>query len=251
MNFFKKQIDDSESWYEKRRRGIPLFWKRLGGIPSFNGLTVLDLGCDNGNMCFFIAKQGAKRVIGIDINAGSISFAKKKLEEQPKFKDKIEFICGELQKYNPGMKFDIIVSRDTFEHIINFNDVLNEVVRRLKPKGRLYVGFGPLWNSPYGGHGRMKMPIPWGHVLLPEKVLLKWVNLFYSKKFDSIEEMGLNRLALRDYERLLLKNPSLKTIYWKVNHGDRFLSRLFAKIARIPLLREYFSHDLYAVLEKK
>ncbi len=86
--------------------------------------------------------------------------------------------------------------------------------------------------------------------MLPERVLLKWVNLFYDKKFNSIKDMGLNCLSLRDYERLLLKNLCLKTIYWKVNHEDRFVSRLFAKLARIPFLEEFFSHDIYAVREK-
>jgi len=63
-------------------------------------------------------------------------------------------------------------------------------------------------------------------------------------------EMGLNKLSVRDYKKLLLENPALRVKYWKINHEDRLISRIFAKLAQVPFLEELFSHDIYAVLEK-
>jgi len=245
-----KLKDDAESWNERRRRGISKFWSRLVGRPSFDGLTILDLGCGSGYLSLDMASDGADKVVGIDIDAESISYAQRKLREFPELSDKVEFLCMDLKGYDPRENFDLIVSRDALEHILNLETFLTEVIKRLKPRGRLYVGFGPLWNSPYGGHRRMKMPIPWGHIIFPEKMLLKWVNLFYDDKFKSIREIGLNKLSIRDYKKLLLGNPDLKVIYWKVNHEDRFISRFFAKLVQISFLEEFFSHDIYAVFEK-
>ena len=242
--------DDSESWNEVRKKGIPKFWRRLGGRPSFSDLRILDLGCGGGYLSLDMVKDDAEKVVGIDIDEESIVSAKRRLNAFPELSERVEFLCMDLREYDPQEQFDLVISRDALEHIMNLEFFLLEVIKRMKPGGRLYVGFGPLWNSPYGGHGRMKMPLPWGHVLLPEKMLLRWVNLFYDEKYPSIEAMGLNKLALRDYERILLDNPELKVIRWKVNHEENLFSRLFARIARIPLLREYFSHDIYAVFEK-
>jgi len=242
--------DHDESWNERRKRRISKFWLRLGGKPPLEGMTILDLGCGGGYLSLDMASNGASKVIGIDIDADSISYARRKLKAFAELSDKVAFLCMDLKEYDPREKFDLMVSQDAFEHILNLETLLPEIIKRLKPGGRLYVGFGPLWNSPYGGHRRMKMPIPWGHVIFPEKMLLKWVNLFYDKKFHSIMEMGLNKLSVRDYKKLLLENPALRVKYWKINHEDRLISRIFAKLAQVPFLEELFSHDIYAVLEK-
>ena len=254
LNLFsvKNQVKltcDAKSWGEKRHRGIPKFWSRFGGMPSLKGLTVLDLGCGDGHLSIAMAEKGAKKVVGIDI-ADSIIFKKNYLRQHfPKLIGKVEFACLDLGDYDQENSFDLIVSRDTFEHILDLKGVLREISNRLNPSGRLYAGFGPLWNSPYGGHRRMKMRIPWGHLLLPERVIIKRVNSFRKEKISSIQDLGLNKLALRDY-RKLFEESDLKVIFWKVNHGDRFLSRLFSILAKLPLLEEYFSHDMYVILEK-
>jgi 2-polyprenyl-3-methyl-5-hydroxy-6-metoxy-1,4-benzoquinol methylase len=63
-------------------RGIienPRFWSRFPGIYSFKNMRILDLGCGHGSMCIFLAKAGAKNVIGIDLDGERISFAKENL----------------------------------------------------------------------------------------------------------------------------------------------------------------------------
>ncbi len=53
-------------------------------------MKFLDLGCGTGRLSFILAEKGAN-VTSVDISAGMIEKASKKLEEMPNIKDKIEF----------------------------------------------------------------------------------------------------------------------------------------------------------------
>ena len=242
----QQQLD----YFHKRQSKIPIFWRRLGGKPDLKDATVLEVGCGYGQLCFDMALSGAKEVVGIDINLKSIESANEYLKTYyPEIKDKINFVNTDVKNYDSQVCFDYIVSENTFEHIINLKEELDEICKRLKVGGKIYTGFGPLYKSPYGGHGRMKMPIPWGHLIFPEPMVIKWVNMHREEKVNSIYELGLNKTALADYKRLF-NRTGLSILYFKVNHGDRLMSRIFSWISKIPFLEEYFSHDLYCVLRK-
>ena len=126
---------------------------------------------------------------------------------------------------------------------------LEKMHKTLKRRGKLYAGFGPLYKSPYGGHRRMKMPIPWGHLMLPESMLMKWVSMRRKEKINSVRDLGLNKMSLADYKRLSNK-MEWTILYFKVNHGDRLMSKIFSWISKISFMEEYFSHDLYCVLKR-
>lgn len=236
------------AYLDQRRAAVRRFWRRLGGRPPLAGKAVLELGCGQGALCFDLAAAGAARVLGIDLNPAEIAAAQAHLTTRhPHLAPTVEFRCADIRTL--AEPFDFIVSMDTFEHIVDLGPVLAHAAALLRPGGALYVGFGPLYNSPYGGHRRMRMPIPWGHLLLPEALLLWWVNRGRQRRVGSIRDIGLNQFALRDYLRLFA-GCGLEPAYLKVNHGERSLSRLFALLARIPALREYFSHDIYCILRK-
>jgi 2-polyprenyl-3-methyl-5-hydroxy-6-metoxy-1,4-benzoquinol methylase len=155
---------------------IDNFFERLNTPQEFGGLKILDVGCGQGRLCFRVAEKGADKVVGIDINADVISFANKKLKEKfPHLCQSVEFDCipiNELGEYD----FDMIIAKDSFEHIIGLEDCLNEMTKRLKQGGRILIGFGPLYNSPYGDHKRTKSIIPWGHLLRSEESIVKGIN---------------------------------------------------------------------------
>jgi hypothetical protein len=128
--------------------------------------------------------------------------------------------------------------------------VLAAIKQRLRPGGRLYAGFGPLWHSPFGDHGRTEIAVPWGHVVLPERYLISRLNRRRRAPLNSIHDLGLNKLAFADYMRLL-RQSGLKIITLKVNVSTHPMSRLFSWPHRLPLLREYFTHNLYCILENE
>ena len=49
-----------------------------------------------------------------------------------------------------------IVSKDTFEHTQDLNSVMTRFYNLLNQNGKVYLGFGPLYNFYNGDHGRTK-----------------------------------------------------------------------------------------------
>lgn len=57
--------------------------------------------------------------------------------------EKIEFICGDIEKINFDKKFDLIISNATFQWLNNPNKTVNTLISYLKPNGTLaFTTFG-------------------------------------------------------------------------------------------------------------
>lgn len=141
-----------------------------------HNLDVLDVGCGHGELVLDMAAAGAASVMGVDLDPDRIKFARRQLQASAcSFpKRNVAYHCIDCRHLPSEQTFDIIVTRDTLEHVIELNEVIQNISRRLRPGGHLYAGAGPLYRSPYGGHGRMHMPIPWGHLIIPEQFLTSW-----------------------------------------------------------------------------
>ena len=226
----------------------------MGGEPDLQGKRVLEIGCGYGELSLYIARAGAAKIIGLDLDAERIDVANQQLKDcvdSNGTENKVEFYCCDPRDLPSSAMFDVVVSRDTLEHIQNVEGVVDDIVRRLPPCGRLYIGAGPLYRSPYGGHGRMHMWIPWGHLILPDRFVLYWANRYRreEKKAKSIMELGLNKISVVECARIF-NREDLISIRWMINHGDNFISRVFKKLSKVNFVREYFAHDIYTVLEK-
>jgi SAM-dependent methyltransferase len=236
----------------------PRFWARFGGKPDFTDSFVVDLGCGHGSLCVDIAYSSPKKVIGLDLDANHIAFAKDNLNlNYPDLAKTIEFRLQDLRVMSES-GIDFFVSKDTFEHVIELEQVLAEMKVRLNPGGRIYTGFGPLWNSPYGDHSRTKMQSlgPWGHLLLDKKRMVERLNLRYHKDILSIYDLGINTLSFADYLRIF-NASGLKIKYLKVNANEgspkhlRSVISLFSLLRKIPFLTEFLTYNIFAVLEKE
>jgi len=246
MVLLQKDVD----YFNKGKFENFKFWSILGGKPELKGVDVLDVGCGHGSLCVDIALSGANKVVGLDLNSQLIEFANENLKiNYSELSNGIEFKDIDIKNYSKNTKFDYIVSKDSLEHIIGLEEVLLEMKRRLKKGGKIYIGFAPLYNSPFGDHGRTKTKILWGHLIVPEPIIIKRLNRFGENKITSIQELGLNKWSLCDYKRLL-KDSGLSIVFFKVNHSESLLAKLVNLISKIPLLEEYFSHNMYFILEK-
>ena len=237
-------------FFNKGKIENPKFWLRLGGEPSFEGKKVLDVGCGFGSLCIDIASKKAKKVVGLDIQEYPLKFARKNLEKNfPDLTNNVEFQLGAIFDL-PGNEFDMIISKDAFEHILDLEKALYEMIKLLKPEGKLYIGCSQLYNSHFGDHGRLiKNFIPWAHLMLPESFLLKRLNKRNNSKISSVKELGLNQMSLAEM-RTLLFNCGLKVSLFKINASKNLVLRLFSLLRRIPFLEELFSYNLYCILEK-
>jgi len=94
-----------------------------------NNLRLLDVGCGDGSFSIRVAKKcNAKEICGLEINKESIKKAKKrgikiyKSDANEKFPFKNNF-------------FDVVVSNQLVEHLLNPDNFFEETYRILKPNG--------------------------------------------------------------------------------------------------------------------
>jgi len=242
--------------FERGLRDYGRFWSRLGIKPPIAGRVVADVGCGHGAMCFRLARDGAARVVGIDPNAGSVGFARDRLEQNYiEHRNRIEFHLGELEDFDPAVRFDYIVSKDTFEHVAYLGRLMEVVRARLKPGGLLMTGFGPLYNSPLGDHKGAEAGLPWGHLLFKEEWLVKRLNQRHSRELKSLRDLGLNGLSRAEYRRIFDRS-GLERVLYKTNRSEgsspavRLVYGLAQALGGIPALREYLTLNIFAVLRK-
>lgn len=108
---------------------------------------VLDYGCGNGIHSIFLAKSGAKKVIGIDLSEKSLVIAKERARKEG-IEDKIEFIKMDCEKMEfPENSFDIIFDGGTFSSL-DLKKAIPELARVLKPKGFL-IGIETFGHNPF------------------------------------------------------------------------------------------------------
>jgi 2-polyprenyl-3-methyl-5-hydroxy-6-metoxy-1,4-benzoquinol methylase len=149
--------DPATYFAEQATESNPEFWRRFGERPNVAGKSVLDLGCGHGALALEMARDGA-HVIGLDpdetrVRWGSEHIARLSLDGS------VELRVTPIESLDEP-PFDLIVSKDTFEHIANVDEVLRAIRRLLKPSGQLWIGFSPLYYSPWGDHGRTGMRAP-------------------------------------------------------------------------------------------
>ncbi len=96
---------------------------------------VLDLCCGNGEDSIFLAKNGAKEVIGLDISDVSVENCQL-LAKRNNVADITSFVDGDAEKTEfPDNSFDVITEYGALHHI-DLTKVLPEMARILKPDGK-------------------------------------------------------------------------------------------------------------------
>jgi len=231
----------------------PRFWSRLGGQPDLAGKTALDLGCGHGSLCIDMAKAGAARVVGVDLNERLIRFAQQNLQRNyPELADRVEFHCIDIADLPEG-DFDLMTSKDTFEHVMDLPKVLRDMRERLKSGGRLYAAIGPLWNSPFGDHDTVKrligVNIPWAHLWLPDRLVLRATAKRLGRPLQSYRDLGMNMLAFRDYRRII-HDAGFMVEFFQPNCSRHPVVRMFSLLRHLPLVGDYFVNNLYCILRK-
>ena len=226
------------------------FWKRLGSKPDFKNKKVLDFGCGHGSLTLEIAALGAQKVIGIDLEIDLINFAQENLDQNfPALRDKVEFELIDLLTTDKFKDIDYIVTKDTFEHSLDLDQILEKFYQILKKDGKAFVGFGPLYNFYNGDHGRAEAMLPWFHVIIPEKILIKRLNKKYKKNLKKIEDLGLSKYSFKDYLRLF-EESKFEITYFKTNFSDHPISVIFNLLSKIKLFEEYCTYNIYSILKK-
>ena len=112
----------------------------LFAVKFVGGKNVLDIACGSGYGTQIMAKNGAREVIGIDINEGVI----KRANENNKLEN-VKYVFGDARKIELANKSqDVVVSFETIEHLEHVDEYLSELKRVVKSEGLVIVST-PNW----------------------------------------------------------------------------------------------------------
>jgi len=109
---------------------------RRAGIE--NGMKILDLGCGWGSLTLWIAENypeceitsvsnSATQKVTIDNEARRLGL------------DNIEVVTADVNVFDPGKKFDRVVSVEMFEHMRNWQELMRRISTWLEPGGKLFI----------------------------------------------------------------------------------------------------------------
>ena len=109
-------------------------WETLRKLlPNFKDKRVLDLGCGYGWHSIYAMENGASSVVGVDISHKMLKVAKEKTHFP-----QIEYRCCSIEDVSfPDESFDIMLSSLAFHYIEDYEDLINNLYKMLKPNGTL------------------------------------------------------------------------------------------------------------------
>jgi SAM-dependent methyltransferase len=167
---------------------------------------VIDFGCGEGRETLDLVRLGASKAIGVDIRPAALQLAKERARAAG-VADRCDFVTA------TDALADIVISLDAFEHFDDPAAILKIMHGLLKPGGRVLASFGPTWYHPLGGH--LFSVFPWAHLIFSEAALIQWrshIRADGATRFREVEG-GLNRMTIREFERLVAKsNFSLESL---------------------------------------
>jgi len=226
------------------------------------GTSIFEIGCGEGGNLEPFLDMGCK-VTGVDLSAYKIELARSFFDGHPN-RQNLTLLCDDIYKLDPvSYQFDIIIMRDVIEHIHDQQKFMYFVKPFLKPESVLFLAFPP-WQNPFGGHQQvcrssLLSKLPYFHLLpvsLYRRVLhaggeneATITNLLEVKETGLTTERFLKIIRQAGYRILFSRyyfiNPNYEV---KFHLKPVEQCRL---IARIPVLRNYFTSSVYYLLSKE
>jgi SAM-dependent methyltransferase len=268
----KTECPDLDAYFEMQYRSTPQRYALNMGALDLRGKEVLDVGSGLGGRAPAWLELGARRVINVDLNRQELEAGRNILTAwRPDLATSIEYRHPD-ELSGTGLA-DVAILFDVFEHLVDPAEVLRQIHRWLRPGGQAWIGsigwYNHLASHCTGGH----IPIPWCQVLFSETAIIKTIRrLLHSPGYEPnfwerTEGLGrwdgvttlrdrpgepLNMLSLRRIRKVLNESP-LRLLEFRVTgfsgKSNRF-ARVFAPLARLPVLQELLHSYYTALLEK-
>jgi SAM-dependent methyltransferase len=226
------------------------------------GMHVLEIGCGEGGVLKAFAERNCF-CTGMDLSTSKIDHGKELLAD--------EIAAGKMELFSADIydqktmdafkgKFDLIVLKDTIEHIPEQEKVMEQLKIYLKTNGRLFFAFPP-WRMPFGGHQQTATTkigkLPWMH-LLPRSLYQAWLRKIGEPEptVVSLMEIYDTQISINRFERickrsgytiqnrrLYLINPIYR---YKFGRSPRIQ---FSFLSVIPWFRDFVSTTAYYILK--
>ena len=108
-------------------------------LNIFPGSVVLDLGCGGGQTLFALADKNPSLALGMDFDFGHLEIAKALSSSFPLKNGRFAFQQGDGNELPfRDESVDVLICRGVL-HYLEINQALSEMVRVLKPGGRVYI----------------------------------------------------------------------------------------------------------------
>ena len=224
-------------------------------FPMKQGMQVLEVGCGEGGVLKPFVEAGcvgtgvdphkyrvdlALEFMKDDIAAGRVSFEAKSIYDDD---------CRRRFRE----KFDLIVLKDTLEHIPGQEELIPVLSEMLAPGGLMFFAFPP-WCMPFGGHQQMcsikwLSMVPYFH-LLPLSVYKSILNAAGEDPtiVDELENIYSTRISLQRFEKILRTNKltTVSRVLYFINPNYKIKFNLapreqFKAIAALPYVRDFFT----------
>jgi len=103
-----------------------------------DGQEILDLGCVCGSLALWLAERYPKcRVTAVSNSRSQKQWIDVQLERRGQ--TRVQVLTADVNQFDPGRRFDRVVSVEMFEHVRNHEALMASVARWLLPNGRLFV----------------------------------------------------------------------------------------------------------------
>lgn len=232
-------------------------------VARIAGRDVLDFGCGTGELCTLLGACQPRSLCGLDKSADAIRQATRA--------GQATFICNEAHEEIPlaTCSVDLICCFDVVEHIPDMASVASEWQRVLRPGGAVWIWWSP-WRGPYGHHLESLIPLPWIHLLVPERVMFSACADLYDardyvpRKWDIDPATGkkkpnkwrgtrsfypfLNRLTRRRFERIVRAAGLEISCRRRFGFSGSTVRRATRALLPVPLLGEcvtsFFTYEL-------
>jgi cyclopropane-fatty-acyl-phospholipid synthase len=113
-----------------------------------DGQRILELGCGWGSLSLFMAEL----LPGAEIVAISNSASQRAhIEAQQRMRalTNLRVVTADINTFDPGQRFDRIVSVEMFEHLSNWHEIFARAKTWLRPEGRMFLHVFSHDHSPY------------------------------------------------------------------------------------------------------
>tara|TARA_B100000073_G_C23660419_1_gene544318 strand:+ start:54 stop:749 length:696 start_codon:yes stop_codon:yes gene_type:complete len=199
---------------------------------------VIDVGCGNGRHLKSLGfKLTDSEIIGIDQSAPEITKLNKEFNESVcKNGNAYKFITGDIREMDvPDNSQDLVVCSEVLEHVPNFEAVLEECYRILKPGSVMLVSVPSYFpESLCWKYSKKYMQTPGGHIRIFKKNFLK-------ERFKALN------LKLFKHHR----EHALHSIYWIIRARNNMEENNFLKSFHNLLVRQMFGQAKFSfALEK-
>ena len=117
-------------------------------FPLVSGQNCLDVGCGEGRHSLAAYLRPGVDVVGLDLSDEDLATANTRIADMEVFdpEGSVRFMRGDATRLPfPDHSFDRVICSEVLEHIPNYLNVIEELVRVLKPGGKLAISVPRAW----------------------------------------------------------------------------------------------------------